>query len=490
MNFPMKKYLLLFLYIFGWLPWLMAQDNHYESTQLGSQNAVLSGASLSRWVDQTAVINNPATMIFTSGPGLTFSTASAGFEKIKFTDGLGEGKDIESNTTIIYPGLLAGEIPFLKQEGNRTVGFSIYNRNINRLRFTNRITEEANIIDDSDSPGTETYVGLYSLDSDVSESAAAVGWAQRLSTHWSFGLTTQVFFRNQKYREKYSSTAITHPESEPSVDVVGAKSDISLQYSATLIQFKAGLNWQKADWSAGLVVTGPSVRIYSSGDMLAEITLDNVRVNGIGERRSFFANAFLNKLNPRYKYPFSVGGGLSKKIDKVHLSVAATWYASLKRYVIMDPGSSPFLQPPSDINLLYTPRFLEVWASNRSVVNTSVSGVWSVNDRTNLLFGFRTDQHFAEFADPVPYGFQLSKKIWNRYHISAGAEINWRRSYWIAGIQYSRGQADDYRQPHSFDGVTEGNFLQGESGRGEIRQNGLTLLLSYFLQIQRKGEGG
>lgn len=486
----MKWLLVILLQSTVLLPFALAQDNHYESDQLGSQNAILSGASISRWVDQTAVINNAATMIFAKEAGITFNTATARFENILFTNGLGEDFDLRSKSTLVFPGLIAWEIPSLKRVGKRTVGFSIYGRMHNRMRFDNRAIFDANIIDDAEAPGNETFMGLYSLDSDIDEAVSTLGWGERLSDEWAVGFSTQVFFRNHKYIETFSATAIPDPDSASQADAVRSESNTSLQYNAALLQFKASLAWQKDDWSAGLILTAPTIRVWSSGDMLAEISVVNIRTAHGEPRNSYFANTYLSDTKPHYKYPFSIDAGVSRKLKNVHLSIAASWYAPIDRYTIIDPGSSTYLHPPAGQNVIYSPRLFEVWSINRSIVNFSSSAVWQVSKSIGLMSGFRTDYHFSEIPDPeenVP-GFQLSKKIWNRYHFNGGAEIRWRRSYWIVGVQYSKGKSDDYQSPYSFNGATEGNYLQGEAAYGSIRQNSLSFVLSFFIQFQQKEE--
>lgn len=484
--FLMKRLFLLFVFVNVVIPYGQAQDNHYESDQLGSQNAILSGASISRWVDQTAVINNAATMIFAKEAGITFNTATARFENILFSNNVSEEFDLRSGSTLVFPGLIAWEIPSLQRAGQRTVGFSIYGRMHNRLRFDNRVILEENIIDDAEAPGNETFMGLYSLNSDIDEAVGTLGWGERLSDEWAFGLSTQFFFRNHKYVETFSATAIPDPAAQ--VEAVRNESNTSLQYNATLLQFKASVAWQKEDWNAGLILIAPTIQVYSSGDMLTEYSVINIRPSPGEPRGSYFANAYLTDTRTRYKYPFSIDCGVSRKLKNVHLSIAASWYAPLDRYSIFDPGSTVYMQPSELPDEIYKPGAFIVWSINRSVVNFSTSAVWQVSNSIGLMSGFRTDYHFSEIPGPeenVP-GFQLSKKIWNRYHFNGGAEIRFKRSYWIAGVQYSNGRADDYPFPYSFSGITEGNFLHGEFASGSIRQNSLSFVLSFFIQFLQK----
>lgn len=484
----MKRLLLLLFFVYPVLHSLQAQDNHYESDLLGSQNAILTGASISRWVDQTAVINNAATMIFAKEAGFTFNTATARFDNVKYGNGLGESFDLEASNTQIYAGLVAWEIPSLQRVGERTVGFSIYGRMHDRLNLANRVMLNANIIDDPEFPGKETFIGIYSHNSDIDETVGSLGWGERISDEWAIGLTTQVFFRGQKYQENFSATAIPNPDSSFQTDAVRSESNINLHYNTTMLQLKGSIAWQKADWSAGLVVSTPSVQVYGSGGMLAEVNLMNIQVHPGEPRNSYFANAYLESAKPRYKYPLSIDCGISRKLKNVHLSVAASWYAPIDRYTVINAGDATVILPSGDQNVVYEPGMFNAWSVNRSIVNFSTSASWRVSGVYRLMLGFRTDKHFVEFPDPeeeVP-GFLMSKKVWNRYHFNTGAEIRWRRSFWIVGVQYSRGRAEDYPSPYSFSGVTEGNFLEGVPGVGMVRQDGLSFLVSFFFQFQSK----
>ncbi len=484
----MKRLVLLTGCFCALCPSLYSQDNHYESLQLGSKNALLSGAALSHWVDPTAVVHNAATMMDAKEAGIAFNSTTGGFDKIRFDNGLGEGVDIKTSDFQLYPGLIAADLPLFKQADKYRLGIAIFARVSDRTRFTNRGTRTDNIINDVEMPGSETYIGQYTLDIDVRETTAAMGWATRLSEHWSAGVTAMALIRNQRYRENFNANAIADPALSPTVDVVSSESDISMKLNYILLQMKGSLAWKNGPWNLGFVLTAPSMKLYSGGDMLAQIELTNIRPIDSLNRRSYFASTYLEKLKPKFKYPISLSVGVSRSFENVVLSAAGTFYGNIDRYLVVDPGDASFLQPPTENNIIYTQRFLEVWASNRPLVNSSISAEWMLNPRTSLMGGLRTDLHYAEFIEPIPLGFQLPKKIWNRYHFNVGASLNGKRSRWIFGVQYSHGQADDYLQPYSFDGAAENNLLQGVRSKGNIRANGLTGIVSFLFYVNRPTE--
>lgn len=457
-----------------------AQDNHYDAIQLGSKNSILSGASLARWVDQTAVINNPATMLDAVGAGITFNSAAANLEIIKFENGLGVNYDIASTEFRAIPGLIAGDLKPLRREGKTAVGYTMFNRIQDGLRFTKRATADQNIVDDTESPGAEELVGQYTLENYVNESAAGLGWAYKLSDHFNIGITQFFYLRSQKYRESFSVYVFPGQPELSSIDLVASNFDVSLSYFTVMTQTKVGLSWHNGPWGIGLTIMPPSIRIYGQGDMAAEGSLTNIRLpTSSGERKSYLASTYLEKVKTVYHYPFSVGTGVSRKIsERVDVSAALNWYAPLDRYVVMDPGETPFIQPPNDSNVLATQQYLQVWAENRAVLNASFSVDWKMKEHVNLMFGYRSDRHYAGGNKDYP-GFQLSKKLWDLHHFTFGSQWRIKRSEWILGVQYSRAKDNDFQQSFSFDGITEDNLLQGTLGSGELTSNGLSLLLSF-----------
>lgn len=459
---------------------LRAQDNHYEGLNLGFRNSILSGAGISRWIDQTAVVNNAATIMNADNAGFTFSSTTGGFDLIRFKDALGNDIDIQADDAQLYPGLLAADLPVFRNRAKHRLGIAVFNRISDRTRFTQRVDQAVHVINDLEAPGSETFIGQYVLDIELRETNAALAWATRLNEHWSAGLTAMALLRTHRYRENASVNLIADPTQQPTVDVVSAESDISLKMSPSMLQLRGSLAWKKGPWSAGFVLTLPSVLVLSSGDMIAQISLNNVRADSLSPRRSYFASAYLEKQKPVFKYPLSCSVGLSRAFESGALvSASATWNGAISRYAIFDPGDTPFLQPPSEENLIFSQRFLEVWSSNRALVNGAISAEMPLSPVFSLLGGIRSDLHYAQIQDPRPPGFQLAKKIWNRYHLSAGAAIQKRRSHWIIGLQYTHGGSKNYPQPFNFDGIADNQFLQGQRSRGEVVQRGIMGTVSF-----------
>ncbi len=465
-----------------------AQDNHYEGLLMGSKNAILSGAAVSKWLDQTAVVVNAATMMSAQEQGFTFNSTAGSYDKIYISDAFGEGLDLSSDDFYLYPGLVAADLPVLKNQQKNRLGIAIFSRLADRTRFAGNTTGVQNIVNDAEAPGAETYLGQYVLDIELKETTGALAWSRRISDHLSTGLTLMAIFRNHRYREGFDINILPQPENNPAVDLVSVESDISLKMNVNMAQLRGSLAWNQGPWSAGLVLTLPSIRLWSSGNMLAEASLVNIKPAPDSTRNSYFLSVHQEKQRPVFKYPMSVTAGVSRQVDNAVLYVACSWYSALDRYVVMAPANEPILYPPNAENIAYSKQALEVWSSNRSLFNLLFSTEWNAKPNLAVMGGFRTDLHYAQFPDPEPAGFQLPKKIWNRYHVNVGVALQNKFSRWIIGFEGTWGGAEDYRQPFSFDGISDIPPFEGKAGNSDVRQFGLTGNISFLFFVNRDKE--
>jgi len=459
-----------------------AQDNHYEALQLGAKNSILSGATISKWQDPTAVFQNPATLSQTVGNSISFNTAAFTIYKVKLENNLGDKYTKKSSSTRFLPSLVGGDFRANKGESDWVWGYAIYHRNRDNLRFTNRIENNQNIINDAESPGNENYVGQSKLETEFDETAGVFGFGKKLNDRWSFGASFNGIFRTQDYRNAFTGNAIPDPANNPSIDLVASNSDIDVTYSKALAQLKFGLAYQHNGWNIGLTVMTPSVGIYGSGEIVADISLTNIKLPQNTGRKNYIASTRLAKMKPTFKYPLNVAGGITRQFTKIQLSAAATWYAPISKYVMLDPGDAVFVRPPSDQNVLATKNFLQVWSVNNSVVNVSFSADWILKSNLHLLFGYALDQAYSEDKPEEP-GFQLATKFWDLTHLNAGVQFIRAKSNWIIGFQSAFGKNSHYRQPRSLDGPTEENFLQGHPNMGIIKYTSTGIIISYSLKF-------
>ena len=199
---------------------LIAQDNQYEVLQLGARNAILSGTSVSKYQDGTAVYQNPATLTQATSNMISFNTAAMSSENIKFKNAVGKEYTLKSSSTSFLPSLIGGDWKPRNRETDWVIGYAIYHRNRDKFRFTNRVEQSKNVINDVESPGEEDYIAQYTIQSEYDETAGVIGIGKKLDEKWSVGASFNGIYRNQEFREVLTATVIPRLENNPTIDVI------------------------------------------------------------------------------------------------------------------------------------------------------------------------------------------------------------------------------------------------------------------------------
>ena len=466
-----------------------AQDNHYSWMQYGSRNSILYNAGISRFEDQSAVITNPATLSHARSSSFNFNSNIVGYNKITFENGLGQDFTIKSSSLNVLPSMAAGIYKPKNAQKDLVIGYALYHSNTDNLSFSDRSERKLNLINEVESPGEENYLAQYSLDNGMDEFTVVAGFGWNLSEQLSIGISQSFTYRDVESREAFAAYVVVDPAALASIDLVGSNLDFNAEYNTLMTFTKLGFHYSGEKWDLGVTINSPSLGIFGSGSILADYSLSNYRLRNdlTIRRRSFLANGQIEDIKAKYKYPLSATLGGSRLIGKARVFGAVSWYSSLKKYTVMDPGTASFIQPPSADNVLITSKALSIWSSNKTVVNASIAVDWELKSQNHFLFSFRNDQHYAEI-DPTADGNNLAKKIWNNWHLIIGNQREFKSSALIIGMGFNYGVNNAYPQPASFQDPSEGNLLQGERGKGKVTSTGMKLLLSYTFALGNKNE--
>ena len=464
---------------------LMAQDNHYEYLRMGSRNSILANAGLSRFEDQAAVIINPATLSFANNSSFSFNTTAIGLSSIKFDNGLGQNFNIKYGNMTVLPNMAAGVLKPKEKERDFVLGYGIYHRLNDKLRFADRAKYDANVINDTESPGNENYLAQFNLAHDVDEITGVLGVGWNLNDHFAIGVSQYFTYRSEEFSNKFSASALPFKNQGATTEGATLTRDFYTRYYKVMAQTKVGLAWNLEKWDIGLTLTLPSLGIMGTGEISAQAALTNIRLNNnlSTPRKDYYANGYVEKQKATYKQSMAASAGVSRPFGNVRMYVAANYYSAIKTYSIMDPGQVDFIQPSTDSNVLYSSSAMRVLAGNRSVLNGSIGADWQIKANKHLLFSFHSDQHFASMDSAVK-GQYLTVKNWDYYHIGVGTSQSIGRSDWVIGLRYSFGGRDDAKQPYSFDDPTEENYLQGNRQTGKLTATSFQLMLSYSFRFK------
>ena len=464
-----------------------AQDNHYEYYSAGARNSLIPNAGLARFEDQAAVIFNPATLSYAQGSSFTFNTTAVGLSNINFKNGLGQGFDIQYGNLTLLPTVAAGVLKPKKNEKDWVLGYGIYHRVQEKLRFIDRNETNLDVINETESPGSEIYIAQYNLGHEVDEVGLILGIGWNLNEHLAVGLSQSFTHRLEEYSQSFTASVIPQKGTGATVDVVSLISDFYTKYWKIFGQTKLGVSANYGKWDIGLTLGLPSFGIMGTGEVMAQANLSNIRLEeDLGKpRESYFANGRADELKSTYKYGMTAGLGISRPFGKVRLYGGVNWYGAVENYSILDPGNIEFLQPSTDSNVLYTPQALRVYAQNKTVVNGSLGMDWNYKENKHFFFSIHSDGHYAIENDDVP-GRTLPIKRWDYYHIGLGTQQTFFSSDWMIGLRYSFAKLENASQPYSFDDPTEDNYLRGERTTGTLKATSIQLILSYSFRFGSK----
>jgi hypothetical protein len=482
-----RKGCLLLLTTLVGLSAVQAQDNHYAWMQYGSRNSLLYNAGLSRFEDQSAVIMNPATLSQAASSSFNFNTNAFGFNYINFENGLGQGFDLTNGNISVLPSMASGVLKPKKNERDWVLGYALYHSATDALNFTDRTEQKIDLLPESESPGSENYLSQYQLNYDLDEVSMVAGVGWNVSDKIALGFSQTFVYRGHEMADNFTANVIPDLNTGAAVDLVSTDYDIFFKYWKIMTYSKLGLQARSGKWDFGITLTTPSIGIMGNGEMNADVRLVNVNLdqNDATPRRDYLANGRFEKLKIKYKTPWALAMGATRRFGNVRMYGGLNLFTAIDEYKIMDPGETAFIQPPSNDNVLATSQLLAVWEARRTVLNGSIAVDWIVREGYHLLFSLRSDQHYNS-RTREDAGINLPKKNWDNYHLTVGTQKDFKSSEWVIGLRWNYGRNKAFPQPFSFEDPAEGNFFQGDRGTGTLTSTGIQLLLSYTFKFGQK----
>jgi long-subunit fatty acid transport protein len=481
---------------------IFSQDTHYWTYRYGTKAVLMSGAAVGGLEDNTSVIYNPALLSFVKSTSISINSNIYQIVNITAKNGAGPGQDVISNQFSAVPVTLSGMIR-KKKPSRLTMGYAI----IVPSEFTFKATVREDAFKDivtagTESLGAEDYVGQFTINTRLSENQGAFALAYKISDKFSVGLTNQFVYRSHSYtKNELCRMILNNSPTQGNGTLVNTSESQSIEYTNLRYSPKIGLAFASGRWTAGLAVVLPSVTLGGSGTIARDIIANSLQINlepnpsrpPILVRSSFAANDRQEKLSTTYNTPLSISAGFAYKGSKWLVAASAEWFGSVSLYNIMTPQDNLFKRP---ITLqLDGKKFLEVNASNKSVVNFAVGVEHSLNDKISLSTGFRTNRSFYDKAfdqritdrngrtiNNNPLNLDISS--WDIYHVVLGGTFKQERRDLSIGITYSWANDGNIRQFANFDQPTENTFLLGQKLTTTASYYSFGVLLGYTLRIR------
>ena len=437
----------------------------------------MGGSVIGNVKDNTAVFYNPAGMGFIDSSTLAINGNAYQMDNIRIYNALGEKKDFKSSSLGSVPLFVGGM--FSKNNSKLKMGYSVMSSVDFGFKATARIDEKLPVVDDAESPGTEEFIGQASINSNLSELLFAVGGGYRLSPKWSIGISNIITVRSQTVAKASYARFILNQPGNPLVSssFVRSADYYNIRYAARI-----GLNYQDRNFSTGLTVTLPSVKIMGTGTITANVIASNILFKG--SRTSLLANDRQEELKSTYHSPLAFTAGINWTHNKSSFGVSVQYFGKIAIYDLLKVAPSAFVRPAEFNSSLGSEQFLRLKTGAKSVVNIAIGYEYEIKPNLILSASIRTNGSYFDRVLYATTGIKADVTTWNIYHFTAGTTFAKGRSKMTLGLLYSMGKDNSRLEQGSFEKPTEVNFIQGSSTITKATYSSIGLLLGYTFALK------
>lgn len=441
------------------------------------------GATIADTRDSGVFFYNPALLAIRPKTTLEFSGSLYQVDYTRMVNAVGAGRDLRSLSGGVSPQIHSGSFRWKNHE-RLVMAYALLHNHIINDRITQRQDVRINVLDDSYSPGAETYIGQFSEINQVSEIAGVFSLGYKMGRDFYAGLSLEAPVRQHLFDIAYSGRALQNPvDGDPALfpPVSNVESAYRLNYIQVNLRPKIGIAYNVFRHHWGLLITLPQVRIFSNGTLMSDNVIADLRLTPDTDPINLLANTRQRKLPVREKSPLSFALGYSFDYGKGQIYVAAEYFAPLKKYPVLTPRNEYFIRPDTGSANTSTPGLLKFRDDRRGVFNLAGGVTFPVRPSVQGYVSVRTDFSYARReVDEEEAGYLVYRTNWNLYHGQFGVNIQKDKQSFRAGLLLTYGGDNRYRPEVNFDTPSEPNLLLGNPVDVRVRHVAAGLLLSYI----------
>jgi hypothetical protein len=418
-----------------------SQFSRYWGESFSTKAALLSGAVVGGYSDETSIYYNPSILSDTGLNQLAFANGLASMDYVRYKDAMGKGLDIEKLETSVNSGFISLNL-YPKDEFHLVWKASYFNKYDVDGGFEGEYRDRYNVYQITGEE--EDYLGRVSSRTEYNDSWFGIGAAKFINKKLSVGVST--FLRYSSLRYDFSKF----------IEVGGVNQNLltpKVSVNSSFIDFR-GYNWRSTvkiglnyrfneKLKGGLVVTTPSIYILGSAGVVHNVSKINIPEHGTGNLLpDYYYDESGEDLRMKVKDPLSVALGLDYQLEKVRWNITTEWFAGLKPYKLIDDTQGSTASSRSEF-IPEEEDYLSFVAGGKSIVNVAVGMEIYTARNKSWLFGFKTD--FDALKD---YDYKelsnlntLAVAKTNYYHFSSGKSFEFLNFDVLFGLQYSLSRA-------------------------------------------------
>lgn len=461
-----------------------AQDANYWSNSYNAGNFFTPGAVIASNKDSGGFFYNPALLAYETKNSTSINGNLYQYQRDIIKKGAGSGLDLRSSDANIIPLLVSGTIA-LKTKKPFAISYALIRNPVINFQATQRKDTRMNVLDDSYSPGAETYVGQIALQNKASQTSGFVNIGFKLSSKWAFGFSMEGQIYQQNLMESYSSTALINmPDNSLFPPMASAIYDYQASLYHLGLKFKAGLAYNSGRHHLGLLISTPIISLGGSATLYNDSRIDNII---FGESPGYdtlnlLANTRQTGLKPRIKAPFSFAVGYAYDYNESgQIYFSGEYFTKVGEYNVITPNDDYFFKLDSADGIQETSKAINLVNSNKAVFNFGVGISYKLAEDITGYTSFTSDFSFIDkFHNGQGVQIRSTSSNWNIWHLQLGANFKRRKFNLRPGLLLSYGRTGNYLQPINFDDPDESNLLLGDSHLTPASHFSVGLMLSYI----------
>lgn len=460
---------------------VMAQDANYWSSNYSAGGFLTPGAVIAFNKDSGVFFYNPALLAFSNKTTASITGNVYQYESINIRNGIGSGLNLSSKGASIIPQMVSGVIA-LKRKRPFSLAYALIRNPVSGFQTTQRKDAKVNVLNDSYSPGPETFIGQYTAQNTITETSGQLSAGFTISPRFSAGFSMIAQIRRQTYDVDYSIRAIVNGDSNTLFPTISSSLEHYLNSNTHIgMLFRAGLAYNADRHHLGLLFSSPMLHIGGKATLLSDNEIDNMQLSD-NLQFNLLANTRQTGLRTRYKTPFSIGLGYAYDYsNNGQVYLAAEYFTKLSQYNIVTPRNTYFIRPDTGNINDATSSLLQFKDAHKAVLNVALGVSFPLTPAVQGYCSFRTD--FTYTGDHVykdDDGYTSNTSAWNNYHLQLGANFRKRKFNLRPGLLFSYGATRKYMQALNFDNSSEDNYLIGDQHPTKASRFSAGLMLSYI----------
>ncbi|MGN8069706.1 hypothetical protein [Mucilaginibacter sp. 22184] len=483
----MLKTFIIFFCLLFLLQGVRAQDANYWSSNYNPAGFLTPGAVIAFNRDSGVMFLNPALLAYSNKTTASISGSIYQYSNIRTKNGAGTGLNLNSSSAAIIPQIVSATISF-KGKKPFTLGYALIHNPVMNYQVTQQRDAKFNVLNDSYSPGDESFLGQVKKQSSINETTGIISGGFKIADHWALGLWAEGQLRKQTGDYDASSRALINVNTNTGFLPLSLSEQSYLaSYYQVGLRFKTGLAYDEDRHHFGLTITSPLMHIASRANILSDNAVNNLIIPsddpaspGSKDTINFLINSRQQKLKAIYKMPLSIGFGYAYDYEKGQIYFAAEYFAKVNEYSIISPRDVDAVkgEVPIRISAQSDLRLKDV---RRSVINFGFGASYLLRPDVTGFVSLHTDFNYANndlYKDDN--GSSGNIAYYNIYHCQLGANLKRRKFNFRAGLLLSYGTTNKYLQDINFDNPNENNLLAGDPVTTHTSHFSAGLLLTYI----------